>query len=71
MAYHLFVIVCILEWVDLSVAALQNGSSPIQFSTSPKHYGPYGPWQAIAVWLESESIQIDPYPGSIYSSIVL
>lgn len=49
----------------------QDDPIPIHLATSPRHYGPDGPWQAVSVSFGDPEQVMDLYPGSPYESIIL
>ena len=49
----------------------QDAPVPIQITTSSRHYGPDGPWQAVSVSYGRFQQAIDLYPGGVFESIVL
>lgn len=49
----------------------QDAPAPIQITTSSRHYGPDGPWQAVSVSYGRFQQAIDLYPGGAFESIVL
>lgn len=49
----------------------QRDPVPFQVATSPQHYGPDGPWQAVSVSYGSPGQDIDLYPGRIFETIIL
>lgn len=71
MVNHLLFALLFLTSSYLSFAFEKNNPNPIKLSTSDKHYGPDGPWQAVTVWLGTQQTQVDLYPGGSYGSIIL
>lgn len=49
----------------------QGAPVPIQVTTSSRHYGPDGPWQAVSVSYGRLPQAIDLYPGGVFESVVL
>lgn len=48
----------------------QDAPVPIQITTSSRHYGPDGPWQAVSVSYGRSQQAIDLYPGGVFESII-
>ena len=76
MAYTVLTQLAIIAF--LTSTTIAQVAAPFQLSTSPKHYGPDGPWQAVQVGIGFQQLDInriqdpiDLYPGGIYNSLIL
>lgn len=72
MLSHSLLLLAVFSLTHLLCHSLnQDAPVPIQITTSSRHYGPDGPWQAVSILYGRTQQPVDLYPGGVFESIIL